>query len=254
MSRLFYVYEHIRLDAGTVFYVGKGHNRRAWAKDMRNARWWRIVNLHGYDVRIAASDLTEEAAFSLEKELIAFYGRKQLCNATDGGEGASGAIRSPEVRAKLSEANKGKRSPRKGVTLSEETKAKISAANKGRIMSREFGEKMSALNSGQGNGFYGKQHTDETKRKLSEMRKGTRHSEESISKLKAQRAKRVGKLSPSFDSRLHVFSHEEHGDVEMTQYEFRNMFGLSQPQTSALVRGKRKTLQGWSLTRKGIKE
>jgi hypothetical protein len=32
MDKLFYVYAHIRSDTGTVFYIGKGSQKRAWSK------------------------------------------------------------------------------------------------------------------------------------------------------------------------------------------------------------------------------
>ena len=67
-----------------------------------------------------------------------------LCNATDGGEGASpGRSTSAETRAKLSAANKGK-------VLSAETRSKMSAARKGRgpVLTPESYEKMSRTKTG----------------------------------------------------------------------------------------------------------
>lgn len=104
----FYVYLHRRATDGRVFYVGKGANRRAWQKDRRNAHWKNVVNKHGYTVDIVQDGMQEWWAFELECELIAYYGRGSgmLCNATDGGEGAKGAVRSVETRKKLSETRK----------------------------------------------------------------------------------------------------------------------------------------------------
>lgn len=105
--RDYYVYLHRRATTGACFYVGKGHGRRAWAKDGRGSYWSRIVKKHGYIVEIVQDGLQEFAAFELECDLIALHGRQDcglgpLVNATDGGEGKSGAIASSETITKLS--------------------------------------------------------------------------------------------------------------------------------------------------------
>lgn len=67
-----------------------------------------------------------------------------LCNSTDGGEGASpGRTPSPETRAKISAAHKGKK-------LSTEHRAKLSAARKGRgpVLTAESYAKMSRTKTG----------------------------------------------------------------------------------------------------------
>jgi hypothetical protein len=87
------VYTHTRLDSNKVFYVGIGkHLRRAFDKRARNKYWYNVVNKHGYRVDITHKDLCWEEACSIEKYLIAFYGRFDLkagclVNLTDGGEG-----------------------------------------------------------------------------------------------------------------------------------------------------------------------
>lgn len=114
-----YVYSHIRADDGSVFYIGKGtikskHRHqvfdRAHDKDSRNVKWQRIVAKHGFTVQILASCLSDEYAQELERKLIAEYGRANLANLTDGGDGCAGIDPSPEARRKLSEAAKRKRS------------------------------------------------------------------------------------------------------------------------------------------------
>lgn len=101
----FYVYVHKRASDGRVFYVGKGRNFRAFSKKGRNEYWHRIVAKHGYTVEIVQSGMQEWWAFELECELIALYGRENLCNLTDGGEGVSGAIRSEESKRKASQSH-----------------------------------------------------------------------------------------------------------------------------------------------------
>jgi len=151
------------------------------------------------EVRIVASNLSEEDAFSLEKELIAMWQSNgiDLTNMTIGGEGPAGRIglrgeKNPnfgkpspfrgkkmaeEQKKKLSIAMKGKQT-RLGATLSDETKNKISNAHKGKISplkgipkSQDHKEKISASVSksqmGEKNHFFGKKHTDATKEKIS---------------------------------------------------------------------------------------
>lgn len=98
----FYVYRHIRLDTRRPFYVGKGHNTRAYDSKGRNSRWVNIVNKHGYLVEIVASGLTEADAFKVEKKFIKIYKAFQMCEAnfTDGGEGLTNPTQ--EVRDKIS--------------------------------------------------------------------------------------------------------------------------------------------------------
>lgn len=87
----FYVYRHIRLDTGEVFYVGKGSGRRAWEKYNRSFKWHEIADNFGYRIEIIFNYLIESEAFAIERKFISFY-RNQghlLLNKTDGGEGTS---------------------------------------------------------------------------------------------------------------------------------------------------------------------
>lgn len=98
----FYVYLHRRATDGRVFYVGKGKSKRYASLKSRTAFWKNIVAKHGYTVEFVQRDIQEWYAFELEKELIAYYGRENLCNLTDGGEGVSGVKWSEESRKKQS--------------------------------------------------------------------------------------------------------------------------------------------------------
>jgi hypothetical protein len=104
----FYVYVHRRDTDGRVFYVGKGKAKRAWASQGRSNYWHRIVAKHGLIVEIVQDHLQECYAFELEKDLIAYYGRENLCNLTDGGEGPSGFLKSAETKRKISISKIGK--------------------------------------------------------------------------------------------------------------------------------------------------
>jgi hypothetical protein len=151
----FYVYEHWRPDLDLCFYVGKGKGRRAVNIGHRNREHAKVVAelaAQGMcvEVRMFASDLTEEDAFYQECERIRFWRSMgvPLANCTDGGEGFSGFVRplgiklSPEARAKLSAARKGmKFTPEHRANLAtkklgkprppftEETRAKMRAAS-----------------------------------------------------------------------------------------------------------------------------
>jgi hypothetical protein len=116
----FYVYVYLRKN-GTVYYVGKGKGNRAWAHYKERCNTPRDPSR----VLIVWWGLTEIGAFAGERYLIRWYRRKnvaytdldggcipgQLINLTDGGEGCSGIVDTPETRAKKSasgRARKGK--------------------------------------------------------------------------------------------------------------------------------------------------
>ena len=104
-DRSYYVYEHVRLDNGATFYVGKGHNGRAWDKG-RNSLHDEIAKKYGCKVNIVKSNLTEKEAYDYEntyiKHLMSIgYGidvngfegndsNKKLTNKTFGGRGCIG--------------------------------------------------------------------------------------------------------------------------------------------------------------------
>lgn len=104
----FYVYLHRRATDGKVFYVGKGCDCRSTRPSGRGSHWKNIVNKHGFYVEFYATGLQEWYAFELEISLIAYYGRENLCNYTDGGEGCSGRVVSEEQKQKLRELFSGK--------------------------------------------------------------------------------------------------------------------------------------------------
>lgn len=85
---------------------------------------------------------------------------------------------SEETKKKLSDANKGKTSSRKGVKLSEDVKRKISKSKKGQpsnrkgtIHTKETKEKMSKIRKGRVSNRKGVKLSDETKNKISETLK-----------------------------------------------------------------------------------
>lgn len=151
----YYVYEHIRLDNNSCFYVGKGRGKRAWTKS-RNEHHDRIVKKYGMKVNIIKDNLTEKEAFDLEKEIISNYisqgygidiigmrnfdNEKSLTNCTLGGDGNNGAVHSEEWRRKHSEDMIGDKNPAYGVNYwnnrsdeeNEQLRRKISERTKGK--------------------------------------------------------------------------------------------------------------------------
>lgn len=90
MSKEFYVYAHRKIN-GEIFYIGKGCGKRAWDTEGRSRYWENTVNLTNYHVEILISGLQEWYAIELEKDLIAYHGRKDLgygllVNQVDGGD------------------------------------------------------------------------------------------------------------------------------------------------------------------------
>jgi hypothetical protein len=119
------VYTHMKKDSREIYYVGIGKDRsRAYHKGARSEIWSRYYNKYGLIVDILCEDIQLEAAKQIEKDLIAHYGKKQLCNRTDGGEGFFGGKHSEETKEKIRLINTGRKA-------SEETLIKLSLASKG---------------------------------------------------------------------------------------------------------------------------
>jgi NUMOD3 motif len=216
----YYVYEHWRLDINECFYVGKGHGDRAYKKQKRNKLHVAIVDKlaregSAYDVRIAVLNLSEEDAFRIERERIAFWRNDgaDLANLTSGGQGQSGYSPTAETRRKLSELNKGKPSPFRGRKHKPETiaifvekakkrgppeqtpevKKKIVAFHTGRRRSDATRERISQSLKGKSNWAKGKPSklkgrtlSDKTKEKMS-----------AAAKKKWKRQKQSGWVNPN---------------------------------------------------------
>jgi hypothetical protein len=196
-----YVYKHIRLDNGEVFYIGisKDNNyKRSESKKYRNYHWHNIVNKVGFKTEIVYDNITIHEAAKKEIDLINFYGRKDLgrgplVNMTDGGEGSLNMAeetkqklrdlmigktienhwtKRPEAKAILSERIKGDKNP----ACRSEVKQKISDAKKGK-KNPKFAE-YAKTRIGDKNAFYGKTHSAEFKQMMRELKTGVPLSEQ----------------------------------------------------------------------------
>lgn len=219
-DKRFYVYEHIRQDTGAVFYVGKGHGDRANIANRhhRNSHWLRTVaKSGGFSVRFVATGMDEELAFLVECERINQARRVgvKLCNMTDGGDGLFGLVRTPQWRANIGAAHRGK-------VISQEARKKISESLKrsGYRPSEESRAKMSAAHMGHRRNVGRVQPDDEKKKRSASMmgnasRTGQKRSAEE--RAKASQALR-GKQQP-----LAVCPHcQKVGGNAMKRWHFDN--------------------------------
>jgi hypothetical protein len=208
------VYKWVRED-GTPYYIGIGNPRRPY-KGRRSCGCPppkdRIIILH--------ENLDWEKACEIEKDLIAFYGRKDLGtgilrNLTDGGDGYPNP--SEEVRRKLSKRNSGKNSPCYGRKASKETKLKLSQSH--------LGEK---------NYNYGRKFSEEHRKKISKS-----HI--------ALKKDHSGKNNPRYTPR--DWYHPDHGKVlQKSISELVEMFPEQNLKLNCLSRvanGKRSYHKGW---------
>ena len=114
MSEVYYIYRHIRLDINEPFYIGLGkvyntnaktHEKyysRAFQNTKRNRFWNFITDKTDYEVEIIYECYNREEVIKKEIEFIALYGRRDLgkgtlVNMSDGGDGLSKNIQSPET-------------------------------------------------------------------------------------------------------------------------------------------------------------
>jgi hypothetical protein len=166
-SRRYYVYAYLRgVNSAngakhSPYYMGKGSGGRILSNQGRPVNKPRDKSLIVY----IQEGLTEQEAFALESYCIDLYGRLDLgtgClrNKSNGGEGASGVIKSEATRQKISCAHKGK-------TVTAETRKKISEAGKGRKRSLAIREKMSERQRGESNPFWGQKHSKQFKDRMS---------------------------------------------------------------------------------------
>lgn len=235
----YYVYYYLRQTtssraaAGTPYYVGKGYGMRAWKYHTHTVRVPKDKSL----ILIISEGLTEEQAFKIESLHIKLWGRIDLStgilhNKTNGGDGASGTIRSQETRDKIRQTLKS----RPGRKHSEHTKQLIAERNRQRVIDPELKARMTVgLAKGRG------RKSEETKRKISEAHKGVPLSDDHRESLKKAWATRdrtphnKGKTSPRIScihcrvcvSTCHLTTHQKYhceNIIEKTKTKSRNFW------------------------------
>ena len=105
MEKDFYTYAYLRKGDRTPYYVGKGRGKRAYDRHTHRVK----VPDDRDRIIFLKENISEKEAWDYEREMIQFYGRKDLGtgilrNLSDGGEGPANP--SPESRKKNSERNK----------------------------------------------------------------------------------------------------------------------------------------------------
>lgn len=174
-ANIFYVYRHSRNDTGSVFYIGKGKENRAYQADRgRNNHWRNIVRkANGFSVDFIINGISEELSHLVEIEAIDCYRRRgiSLANITNGGEWVSGLRHSEETKAVIREKRK-----RQNVVFSQETREKIAAAQRGK--SRGPNPEHSAR-------LTGRKLSDEHKAKIGAAHTGMKRSEEARAAMSA---------------------------------------------------------------------
>lgn len=153
----YYVYEHIRLDNDTCFYIGKGRGKRYKCKS-RNEHHDRIVRKYGMKAIIVKDGLTEDEAYEFEMQLIRKYvfeygygidipgykksGNKYLTNSSWGGKGPKGKPHTEEWKKQHSKAMSGENNPMYGINVWDSF-----SEDKKERMRKEFSQRASGKNN-----------------------------------------------------------------------------------------------------------
>lgn len=236
-ARKHYVYAHRRESDGTVFYYGKGKDRRAWSASGRNPHWRHIVKKHGWSVEILRAEMPEPCALALERALIFRDRGYKLANLTDGGGGIPGWRHTPEAKAKIGAHWIG----RKHTPKMREALAKYNAT---RVISDEHRAKMSAAAKAR----KGRIVSAETRAKIAASHLGIRPSVETLRKMSMSKiGKAVGRDSPSYDHTIRHFTHADGSEFVGTRGDLIAKFGMGSSCMSAMLKGRQKSVKGWSL-------
>jgi hypothetical protein len=235
MSKKHYVYIHKNPKTGAVFYIGKGKGGRFSDFKNRNEYWKSYVKKHGVVAGIFRDNMSEYCALTLEKILIGFIGKQNLCNLADGGRFNSGWNHSDESRAKISRFQKNK-TPHASSLLALRLHRCKRPSDEARI-------KMSKAKKGIPRGPV----PEHVRKKISMSHIGIRPSDEVREKLRlAKIGKRKREDNNKFDATVRVFEHKEHGRFVGCSYDLRHKYQIGAVCVRAIITGRQKTAKGWS--------
>lgn len=180
-------------------YIGKGRDGRAKAHLAFAAkgrtdcpRFYNAIRAHGagaFSLQYLSTGLTESQA--LLDEVLCIFLLEPEYNLTAGGDGISGAVRSPETTAKMSAALKGRaQAPEhtekvRAALQTPEVKAKLSACQIGKRKSAQHRASLSAA-------LTGRKASPETRAKMSAARLGKEITPETRARCVAAQARRRG--------------------------------------------------------------
>jgi hypothetical protein len=199
--KTFYTYELIDSRDGSVFYVGKGHNKRMYqhvAMVKANRKMNRVLKQRIETILALNCDViyhkaletpSESEAFRKEAELIEHYGLENLCNIAKAGPGWSD-MDCEKLRKVLSEQSK-LHAYKGGLATAHRLRSdKEFAEDFSAISSRSMKEKHALGKIKYGLSFVNKHHSERTKSILSEKAKqrtnpmlGRHHTEETRQKI-----------------------------------------------------------------------
>lgn len=242
----FYVYVLARPN-GKPFYVGKGKGGRVYdhEKEARSGHrchkcnvirkiWKQGGQVQRYIV-FATSD--EQEAYQHEKDLIALYGRKTLCNRTDGGDAPPRVPMTDEHKDTLRKIN------RKRMEDPEQREQWIQSVQRSRgsdasraKTSEQMRQRWQELSPEQrtelarktGESQKGKFVSDETRRRISVGKKGKRHSAATVAKRRGRAVSEETrrKMSEAHKRRIHrrgfTHSEETRKKMSLSQREYQS--------------------------------
>jgi hypothetical protein len=179
--------------SGAIRYVGKtsktpserlaGHIKDAQRRETHKNKWIRSLIREGAIPRVIVLATAHDDGNALERWFITTMRERgfRLTNGTDGGDGVTGYRHTPETRAKISAAGRGR-----SMTHSAASRAKISQAKKGNPISVGVRGPLSlGHRAAIAAGNRGKKQSPEAVAKSAMARRGTHHSEETRARISA---------------------------------------------------------------------